>query len=270
MTASISRGDEPTSTAAGRSLGVEIVGHRGASADAPENTLAALNLAWEHGADASEFDVWLSSDGFIVLHHDADTKRTAGVARRVVEQTLEELQQLDVGAWKNERFRGERIPSLDQALESIPDGRRVFIEVKCGPEIVPELTRVIDEAALPVEQTAIISFSEAVCQACKEALPELKVYWVVGLKQDPSTGEWNRTPEELIARAKELHLDGLDLQACEFVNASLIRHATREGLEVYVWTVNNEALARQMVEAGVAGITTDRPRWLREQLQSNE
>src|SRR5690606_17766460 len=132
-----------------------------------------------------------------------------------------------------------------------PEGKRVFIEVKCGPEIVPELQRVIDEAGLPIEQTAIISFSDRVCAACKEAMPELKVYWIVGLKRDEATGEWNHTADELIGRTKELGLDGLDLQATPFVNDSLIRRATSEKLEVYVWTVNDAALATQMIEAGV-------------------
>lgn len=248
---------------------VEIVAHRGASADAPENTLASMNLAWEQQADAVEFDVWMTADGQIVLHHDADTKRTAGVDRRIDQQTWEELQQLEVGSWKNERFAGERIPLLSQALATIPEGKRVFIEVKCGPEIVSELQRVIDDAALPIERTAIISFSDRVCAECKAAMPELEVYWIVGLKKDETTGEWNHTAQELIARAKELKLDGLDLQAAPMVDSALVRQAIASGLEVYVWTVNDEQVARAMLEAGVAGITTDKPLWLRERLHDS-
>src|SRR5262245_4724666 len=95
---------------------VEIVAHRGASYDAPENTLASLKLAWEQKADASEFDVFLSKDGKIVVIHDADTKRTAGVDKKVVSQTLDELRALDVGSWKNAKFKGEKIPTLDEML----------------------------------------------------------------------------------------------------------------------------------------------------------
>src|SRR5215218_7394628 len=83
---------------------VEIVGHRGASFDAPENTLASVKLAWEQKADAAEFDVFLSKDGKIVVIHDANTKRVAGVDKPVVQQTLEELRTLDVGKWKNPKF----------------------------------------------------------------------------------------------------------------------------------------------------------------------
>src|SRR6516165_6861811 len=84
---------------------VEIVGHRGASHDAPENTLAAVRLAWEQGADAAEFDVRLTRDHRVVAIHDTDTGRTAGGANRVVaESTLAELRSIDVGRWKGETY----------------------------------------------------------------------------------------------------------------------------------------------------------------------
>ena len=90
-----------TATAA---RGFEIIAHRGASADAPENTLAAMKLAWAQGADAIEMDLWLSHDGKIIVFHDATTKRFEGAARKVSDLTLEEARQLDVGAWKGDRF----------------------------------------------------------------------------------------------------------------------------------------------------------------------
>ena len=122
---------------------MEIVAHRGASFDAPENTVAAIKLAWEQKADAAEFDVFLSKDGKIVVMHDPNTKRIGGVDRKVVDQTLAELRKLDVGRWKDARFAGERMPTLEEMLATVPAGKRVFIEVKCGPEIVPELDRVL-------------------------------------------------------------------------------------------------------------------------------
>lgn len=86
---------------------VEFVAHRGASFDAPENTLIAMKQAWEQGADAIELDLWLSKDGRVVVCHDADTGRTGGVKRKIADQTWAELQQLDVGAWKGPQFKGE-------------------------------------------------------------------------------------------------------------------------------------------------------------------
>lgn len=245
---------------------VEIVAHRGASYDAPENTLTAVHLGWKQQADAVEFDVWLSKDGHIVLMHDKDTERTGGVKKLVADQTLAELQRLDVGRWKDERFAGERIPLLKDVLATIPPGKRVFIEIKCGPEIVPELVRVLQASGHPPAAMAIISFQAEVISAVKQALPTHKAYWLVSLKRDKQTGAWNHTVGELIARAKQLHADGLDVSACELVDPSFGRQVREAGLELYVWTVNDIELARQMVAAGVQGITTDRPAWLREQL----
>jgi len=110
---------------------IEIVGHRGASYDAPENTLPSVRLGFEQGADAVEVDVFATSDGRIVAIHDADTERVAGVKLDVAKSTLAELKQLDVGAWKGERWVGTRIPTLEEVLELVPEGRRLLIEVKC-------------------------------------------------------------------------------------------------------------------------------------------
>lgn len=244
---------------------VEIVAHRGASHDAPENTLAALRLAWAQGADASEFDVYLSKDGQIVVLHDKDTKRTAGLDRKVVDQTLQELRSLDVGKWKDARFAGEKIPTLAEMLAAVPMGKRVFIEVKCGPEIVPELDRVLRAAGLEPERTPVISFNADVIAAVKKARPDLPAYWVVSLK--PKKGEKPPTAEQLLARARTIRADGLDLSAAEALDAAYARKVKAAGLKLYVWTVNEPAVARRMVEIGVDGITTDRPGWLRERLR---
>ena len=120
---------------------VEIIAHRGSSFLAPENTRAAASLAWQEGADAVEGDFRLSRDGQIVCIHDDTLKRTAGVDRRVSELSLDELRQLDVGSWKAPQFTGERIATLDEMLATVPPGKRFYVEVKCGAEIVPELAR---------------------------------------------------------------------------------------------------------------------------------
>src|SRR5580700_5266452 len=148
-----------------RSEAVEIIGHRGASEDAPENTLASFRLAWTQNADAAETDVYLSKDGEIVVIHDANTRRVGGRDGKVVDQTLAELKQLDIGRWKGEQWAGERIPTLAELLAIIPEGKRLFIEIKCGPEIVPQLVEVIRKAHKRPEQTCLIGFSYEVMQA---------------------------------------------------------------------------------------------------------
>jgi glycerophosphoryl diester phosphodiesterase len=241
---------------------MQIIAHRGASFDAPENTLATIRLGWDQGADAVEFDVRLTRDGQIVVIHDADTKRLAGLDRQVADQTLDELRQLDVGQWKGQQFAGERIPTLAEALAIVPAGKRAFVEVKCGPEVVPELKRVLAESRLEPYQTVVISFATDVITTVKENLP-VPAMWVVRLR-DSNGSTW--TADDLIERAKAMNADGLDLSADPMITADFIRRMTANGLPVFVWTVNDPAVARQLQAAGVAGIATDRPAWLREAL----
>ncbi|WP_439623689.1 glycerophosphodiester phosphodiesterase [Gemmata sp.] len=240
---------------------VEIIGHRGASLDAPENTLASLHLAWAQGADAVEFDVWQTRDGHIVLFHDATLVRTAGAEGRVADHTLTELRLLDVGRWKSPAFAGERIATLAEALATVPAGKRALIEVKCGPEVVPELDRLLTASGLPPQQTPVISFSANVVAAVKQRRPDLPAYWVVDLEERP------RAPEELLAGAKSVAADGLDLSASpEVLDATFAGKVLAAGLRLCVWTVDGVELAQQMLGAGVESLTTNRPGWLRGQL----
>lgn len=242
----------------------EIIAHRGASHDAPENTLAAIKLAWKQKADASELDVYLSKDGKIVVMHDKDTRRTAGVTRVVAATTLAELRKLDVGKWKGAKFAGERVPTLEEMLATAPAGKRVFVEVKCGPEIVPELLRVLKASKLGAARTPVISFNADVIAAVKKARPELPAYWVVSLR----AGKNQKAPTAaaLVARARRIKADGLDLSATAALDKAFADKVRGAKLKLYVWTVNDLAVARRMVTLGVDGITTDRPGWLREQL----
>jgi glycerophosphoryl diester phosphodiesterase len=245
----------------------DIIAHRGASHDAPENTLASVNLGWEQDADAVEIDVRLSSDSHIVLMHDETTNRTAGRDRPIVEQSLGELRELDAGCWKGPQWTGEKIPLLSEVLATIPDGKRLFIEIKCGPEIVEPLQAVLEEAARPPEQTAVISFSLDVVTAMKQAMPELQVYWLASIKQDKQTGTWGPPVAELLAKAQAAGVDGLDVSGALVLTRADVELVHEAGLKFLVWTVNEIDVARRLVDLGVDGITTDRPALLRAQLQ---
>lgn len=238
---------------------VAIIAHRGASFDAPENTVSAIKLAWEQQADGSEFDIYLTKDGRIVVCHDKDMKRTAGVSKLIADSTLDELRTLDVGTWKNAKFAGEKVPTLEEMLMTIPAGKRVFIEVKCGPEIVPELDRVLKRTPFKPSQTPVICFDASVIAAVKQRRPDLPAYWLVGLKKETRV-------EALIAKAQEIRADGLDLSANEFLDAPFAEKIRHAGLRLDVYTVNDVQLAKRMIAIGVQGITTDRPGWLREEL----
>jgi glycerophosphoryl diester phosphodiesterase len=240
---------------------VEIVGHRGASHDAPENTIASFKEAWKQGADGAELDVHLTKDGKLVVIHDADVKRTTGSAGKVSAMTFDEVRKLDAGRWKAEAFAGEKVPLLTEMLATVPAGKKVYVEVKCGPEAVPELVRVLKASGLKPELSPVISFNAAVVAAVKKARPDAPAYWIVSLN-----GKKPPTAEELIRRAKELGADGLDLSATKVLDAAFAKKVKAAGLRLDVWTVNDAAVARRMLEFGVDGITTDRPGWLRERL----
>ena len=257
-----------TMTIAAESVGIEIIAHRGASYDAPENTMPSFQLGWEQQADAVELDIMLSKDGKIVVIHDKDTKRLGGVDRPVVEQSFEELRGLDVGRWKDARFAGTRIPTLGEVLATIPNGKRLYIEIKCGEEILPELKRELAEAKRPAAQTVLISFSAKVMAAAEKQFPELETYWIVDIKPNPKTGKLAAKAEDLIRDAKAAGVDGLDLSAHETIDRAYASKIRDAGLKLAVWTVNDPKMARLMIDAGVQGLTTDRPGWMREQLRN--
>ncbi|MBA4029787.1 MAG: glycerophosphodiester phosphodiesterase [Planctomyces sp.] len=245
---------------------VEIVAHRGASHDAPENTLPAIELGWEQGADVVEIDVYLSKDGEVVLLHDKTTKRTTGVDKPIADQTWAELSTQDAGAWKAAKYAGTKLPRLADALATIPAGKRMLVEVKCGPEIVPHLKREFAKSGQPVESIVVICFQEAVCAAVRKELPEHKAYYLASLKQEKSTGEWLPTAASIIATAKELGVQGVDLSACEAIDESFVKQVKAASLEMHVWTVDKPEVARAMQAAGVDSITTNRPAYLRQAL----
>lgn len=245
---------------------VEIVAHRGASKDAPENTIAALRLGYEQGADACELDCHLTKDGEIAVMHDATTKRTTGKDARIVDLTMAELRELDAGRWKGEQWAGEKVPTLAEALAIIPDGKQCFIEVKCGPEILPALQRVIGASGKKPSQLVIISFNFAVVQQARKLMPEIDAYFLAGSKADKNTG----APPQLSAlmkRAKEANLTGLDLESKLPIDADAVAQAKAAGLKIQVWTVDDPATAKRLAAAGVQGITTNRPAFLRDALR---
>jgi glycerophosphoryl diester phosphodiesterase len=248
-----------------------IVGHRGASQDAPENTLASFRLAWEHNADAIEGDFHLTKDGEIVCIHDETTKRTAGAELSVPNSTLDELRQLDVGRWKDAKFAGERIPTLAEVLATIPAGKRIFIEIKCGAEIVPRLSPVLQESKLKPEQTVVISFDEQVIAGVREQIPQIKAYWLAGFKQDKETKEYRPRVDKVFETLAALRPTGLDVQANrDVVDAAFVRRLREQNYEFHVWTVNDPVDARYFRSLGVDSITTDRPRFLRQALEAAE
>ena len=243
---------------------VEIIAHRGASDDAPENTVAAFRLGWEQKADACELDIRLTKDGRIVAIHDSTTRRTAGVTRRVSAQTSGKLRTLDAGSWKGAQWKDERIPTFEEVLAAVPDGKRLFIEIKCGPEVLPEMERVLDASGKSAQRHVIMGFDFAMMAQARERFPRSPLFWIT------SPRKWSRgkrpSAETLIAKAKSANLDGLDLDRRFAMDEEFVLRVKNAGLKLCVWTVNEAAFARKLAALGVDGITTNRPLFLREHL----
>jgi glycerophosphoryl diester phosphodiesterase len=249
----------------------QVIAHRGASHDAPENTVAAFRLAWEQGADGVEGDFYLTKDGHIVCIHDGATGRTGDKNFKVSTATLEELKSVDVGAKKGAPFRGERIPTLAEVLAVVPAGKRIFIEIKCGPEILPALEENLAQSKLAQEQIAILSFSEQVVEQARRKLPRIRAYWLVEFKR--AAGSQNRlTPElgHVEQTLKRLDASGLDFGASSRPldpdDAARLRSA---GFELHCWTVDDEPLARYCRQLGAQSITTNRPAEMRKWLSAD-
>src|SRR6185436_8659910 len=133
-----------------------------------------------------------------------------GVKRLVRECTFGELQKLDCGKWKAPRWKGERFAALEDALATIPPGKRMLVEIKSGPEIIPHLATVIGNRA---EEVTPIGFDLDTMRLLKRQHPPLEVYWVVGWKRDWRRGGWLPEPTAVIEQCVDAGLDGLDVGA---------------------------------------------------------
>ena len=243
-----------------------ITAHRGASDDAPENTLAAFRLAWQQGADAIEGDFRLSGDGDVVCIHDADTARTCGVKLVVADTPLARLRQLDYGRWKWEGFAGETCPTLAEVLAVVPTGKRLYVELKTGPEIVPQLVRDLERAAVSPTAVVLIAFDEATVVACKERLPAVKAHWLTAFKESSKgSGNWRPTAAAIAETVRRCGADGVGMQArAEVIDAAFVETLRTGGVgEFHVWTVDRPGDAQHFARLGAVGITTNRPAFLR-------
>ncbi|OHB77186.1 MAG: hypothetical protein A2W31_17195 [Planctomycetes bacterium RBG_16_64_10] len=242
----------------------DIVAHRGASYDAPENTLAAFQLAWQQGADGIEGDFHLTRDRQIVCFHDATAKRLTGIDRAISQMTLAEVRALDVGRWKGPQWAGARVPTLDEVLATVPADKYALIEIKCGPEIIPALTEQLAAARLRPDQTRVIAFDASVIAEVKRRLPKIKTHWLVGYRQDEQTGAWSPTRQEILATLIETGADGVSTSGNrQVVDAALAEAIRARGLEFHVWTIDDVADARYFQRLGADSLTTNRPSFLR-------
>lgn len=234
-----------------------IIGHRGASYEAPENTVSAAKLAWEMGADAVEIDIHLSKDNRIIVLHDGSTKRTGDADLPVSLTNSESLRKLDVGSFKDEKYAGEKIPFLEEIIDTVPPKGTLFVEVKCGPEVLPHLKKVIDESGKK-SRIVIIGFSLDTMADSKKIMPDIPTYWLRGTVKDEETEEYLPHDPEWIYIAKGKNLDGLDVHFAG-ITEDFVKTVKEEGLGIYAWTVDSVDEAKRLKVIGIDGITTNKP-----------
>jgi glycerophosphoryl diester phosphodiesterase len=224
---------------------VAVTAHRGSSLAAPENTMSAVRLAIEQGADFAEIDVQETADGEIVLLHDDDLMRIASLNKRISELSFEEVQELDAGSWFSREYAGERIPRLLDIIELARGKIKLNIELK-GTQKPSRVTQRVVAMVRQQDflgQCVITSLDREALREAKKLEERLEVGQIVSV----SVGNITR-----------LDVDFLSVSA-KNVNQQLIRAAGRSGKQIHVWTVNKASQMSTMINLGVDNIITDDP-----------
>jgi glycerophosphoryl diester phosphodiesterase len=224
---------------------VEIIAHRGASAFAPENTLASVRAAIDQDTDWVEIDVQETADGEVVVFHDSDFMKLAGLNRKIWEVDSDELAEIDVGSRFGDEFKAERVPTLSQVLEMCKGRAGVNIELKYYGHDQQLEQRVIDvvESHEMSDQVIYMSLKNEAVKKMKSLRPDCEA----GLLLSVSVG--NRGT---------LEADFLAVNA-GFASRSMVRKTHQQGKKVFVWTVNDPVTMATMIGRGVDGLITDKP-----------
>ncbi len=249
-----------TTTLVVRGLGIaespEITAHRGSSARAPENTIAALEAAIEDGADYAEIDVQETADGIVVMLHDADLNRLAGVNWKIWETNYADLASLDVGSWFAPEFAGQGIATLKDAIEVARGRIGLNIELKYNGHDVHLAERVVD----------VLRETDFIDQVLVSSL-ELR-----GLREVESLNNRIETGFIVASAIGNLNRINVDFFAAStsFASSGRVASWQRNGKDVHVWTVNSRSEMSRFIEMGVDNILTDYPAVLRAMLDERE
>ncbi|RMF95079.1 MAG: hypothetical protein D6741_12050 [Planctomycetota bacterium] len=217
--------------------------HRAGATHAPENTLAAVEIAIEHHADAIEIDVQETADGHVVVAHDADLMKVAGVPLVIEEATLDELQKVDIGSYFDPRYADQRVPELRDMLEACRDRIPLVIELKRyghGAHLATLVVEAVEQAGM-ADQVRLMSLDRALVRELRELRPD----WSVGQLTAMAVGDLTRDDVAFL---------GVNMS---LASRDLIRSAHRREKEVYVWTVNDPVWAAVLASRDADGILTD-------------
>jgi glycerophosphoryl diester phosphodiesterase len=251
-----------------------IIGHRGASAVAPENTLAAFERALDDGADGLEFDVRLARDGVPVVIHDATLRRTGLREGLIANLSSVELAQVDVGTWFNLRYpasavplyANERIPTLARVLELMTErNATLYVEMKCSElessALAVEVARLVRASAL-VERVVVESFTLEAIAELKRHAPEIRTAALF----EPKLSRPLPNARRLIEQATGVEADEIALHRA-LATRRVVEVARQRGLKTVVWTVDNPAWVKRASDFGVHALITNKPAQMRARLE---
>ncbi len=224
---------------------VSVIAHRGASAEAPENTLAAFRLGIEQKADFIELDVQESADGQVVVVHDSDLMKLGGPPRKIWEMTAAELRAVDIGSRIDPKYAGEGVPTLADVLALAKGRIGVIVELKSygHNDRLEEKVVALVEAAGMEKACQFMSLDHAMVAKMNRLRPE----WRVGLLAAKTLGDILTVPSDFLAVEAGM------------ANARFVRKVHRAGRDIYVWTVNDPASILRTMSVGVDGLISDRP-----------
>ena len=234
-----------------------VAAHRGYSAEAPENTIPAFEAAIDHFSDYAELDVQETKDGEVIVMHDSNFKRVAGIDKNVWEVTYDEIQDYDVGKWYSDEFEGTRIPTLKEVLEMSKDRLRLNIEIKLtGHEknLEESVVRMIEEYEME-EACVVTSFQSKALKNVKRYNENIKTGYILKVAYGDFSGL--------------MYADALSVKYT-FASAAFINSIHSSGKKVYVWTVNSSDLIYEMLKRGADMIITDDPVLAKETITSYE
>jgi len=223
----------------------QITAHRGSSAVAPENTMAAVRQAIEDGADWVEIDVQETADGQVVVFHDSDFMRLSGVNLNIWDATMDDLRALDIGSWFGPEFGAERVPTLADVLDACRGKAGVNIELKYygHDKMLEERVADIVDSHDMASQIVVMSLKADAVTKMKSLRPD----WQVGLLMSVSAGN-----------LQNIDADFLAVNA-SFASRRFIQSAHAINRQVHVWTVNDAPTMSVMIGRGVDRLITDHP-----------
>ena len=232
---------------------LEIIAHRGFSAIAPENTVAAFAAALASDASSVEFDLQLSAEGIPIIFHDRNLERITGVPGIINEKSLDEIEQLDAGKWFNEKFVGEKIPTLSEALKILKSvDKFLYFDIKpyhdWTESSIEMLIQLLNQEEI-LEKCIITSFNETFLGRCQNLFPQINLgYFLVNNSDFLQQIEKAKNAENAVLSTYYKVL---------FTDPSIVEKSRNQGIDIVAWTVDDREDFEKLVKMGVKRIITN-------------